>query len=93
MKVIYHALTSVADSTPSITAARKLRGDAVLGKPEGEGSDCRLCGPKTSALQKWPCWKTPRRPGELNVGLAGLCLSPPHGMLGSEEMLLGRWPG
>lgn len=30
MKVIYHALKSVAHYTPSITAARKLRGVAVL---------------------------------------------------------------
>jgi hypothetical protein len=37
MKVIYHTLTSMANSTPSITAARKLRGDVVLGKPEKEG--------------------------------------------------------
>lgn len=71
MKVIYHVLTSVADSTPSITAARKLGGDAVLGKPEEEGPDWRLCGPKTSALQMWLCWKMPQRPGELNVEFAG----------------------
>lgn len=33
MKVIYHALKSVADYTASITAAREFRGDG-LGKPE-----------------------------------------------------------
>lgn len=37
MKVIYHALKSTADYTLSITAARKFRGDAVLGKPEARG--------------------------------------------------------
>lgn len=39
MKVICHALTSVADSTPSIMAAKKLRGDAVLvGGARGRGA-------------------------------------------------------
>lgn len=55
MKVIYHALKSVANYTPSIKAARKLRGDAVLGKPRPEkgGPDRSLCGPKTSILCMW----------------------------------------
>ena len=39
MKVIYHALKSVANYTPSIKAARKLRGDAVLEKPEAGERD------------------------------------------------------